>query len=253
MTNGTKTNSFGGEPKQIAIPPDIYHYTKLNTALKRILPSRKFRLGLLGNTNDPRETKPWDMVTYIENNSDDRIANEVIRVNVPKVMRTECKVACFTSDFWTEVQNDGDRFANIYYGPGYARPRMWAQYAENHKGVCLLFDGYEFDKSLKLTAKTNKWDCEIFQEQVSYDLMSVINSSPFPDNITWGIRDSVSMLGKENTARKFIRTHWHPFFFRKHPDWKTETEYRWLIHSPDNIEKFVPIARAIKKIIVTDF
>jgi hypothetical protein len=44
------------------LPRNIYHYTRLDTGLEKILSSNKIRLGLLGNTNDPRETKPWELM-----------------------------------------------------------------------------------------------------------------------------------------------------------------------------------------------
>lgn len=45
----------------MSIPDRVYHYTSLSTALEHILPSKKIRLGSLGCTNDPRETKYWLM------------------------------------------------------------------------------------------------------------------------------------------------------------------------------------------------
>jgi hypothetical protein len=96
-------------------------------------------------------------------------------------------------------------------------------------------------------ADVEKWNSQIFQEQVVYDLMSVIISSPLPIDL----RDDISIFGKEEAARKFVRTHWHQFFFRKHPDWRHEQEYRWLVHSPDTTEKFVSIEGALKQVIVS--
>ena len=41
------------------IPTEVCHYTSKETAMEHILESKKIRLGRLGLTNDPRESKPW--------------------------------------------------------------------------------------------------------------------------------------------------------------------------------------------------
>jgi len=42
-----------------SIPTEVCHYTSKETAMEHILESKKIRLGRLGFTNDPRESKRW--------------------------------------------------------------------------------------------------------------------------------------------------------------------------------------------------
>ena len=44
-------------PPEEIIPEDIFHYTKMETALEKILFEGRLRLGQMGFTNDPREFK----------------------------------------------------------------------------------------------------------------------------------------------------------------------------------------------------
>src|SRR6267143_4688433 len=44
------------------LPDLVYHYTKRETALECILPTKAIELGPLGLTNDPRETEDWGSV-----------------------------------------------------------------------------------------------------------------------------------------------------------------------------------------------
>ena len=49
---------------------------------------------------------------------------------------------------------------------GWARSRMWAQYADNHKGVCLIFDKLCLEKEFK--GSFEKSSCETFCDVVNY-------------------------------------------------------------------------------------
>ena len=130
-----------------------------------ILFEKRMRLHKVGKTNDPRESRPWELPTLQtfgnQNNPDNekiiKEANDMIRNNIPKVMRDEWKVACFTLNAKNyEGQQDTIKVLyDAYINPGYARPRMWAQYAENHKGICLMLDKNLFEKIFNRNLETN--------------------------------------------------------------------------------------------------
>lgn len=42
-----------------SIPTEVCHYTSREIAVEHILESKRIRLGRLGLTNDPRESKRW--------------------------------------------------------------------------------------------------------------------------------------------------------------------------------------------------
>ena len=106
---------------------------------------------------------------------------------------------------------------------GWARSRMWAQYADNHRGVCLVFDRDETIRDIvaQLDAEGDAANGSVTYEDSAapdafvvdanrvdptYPLTAVINQM-------WAYRDQL--------------------FFRKARDWETEYEYRFLLRRED--------------------
>lgn len=138
MTDGQNPLS---EPEGLtASEPDeflLFHYTKFKTLLK-ILNSGEMRLSPYASTNDPRETKEWiaEVIADATKSGDDAllIADEVRRLADP-ILRGGARLACFTLDRKAGFAAD----AGALFHRGWARARMWSQYAENHRGACLVF------------------------------------------------------------------------------------------------------------------
>ena len=235
------------------IPEEIFHYTKMETALLKILSEKKLRLSQMGLTNDPRESKPWNIPkpSWLNPDSNHKsnqniLVAKVLDREVPKVMKEEWKVLCFTLEHSIPggVEDPLEQLQTYYFNHGYAHPRMWAQYAENHKGVCLWFDGKKLDENLhKELGKRSR----IFRHNVRYDIApGALVIPPLPRTII----EDIDELGPKNAARKYVFEHYEQFFLRKHSDWETEAEYRWLVHSPKKAPEFVSIQGAIKGILV---
>lgn len=238
-------------PEQI-VPKDIFHYTKIETALEKILLNKKLRLGQIGYTNDPRESKRWNIPKPYWLNPDgiDQINNalvaKVLDKEVHKVMKEEWKVLCFTMDHPTptETEDPMEQAHNYFFNRGYAHPRMWAQYAENHKGVCLWFDGNMLDENLNRALGKR---CKIFQGCVHYNIKpGALVIPPLPRTIF----DDIQKLGQKDAARKYVFDYYEQFFLRKHSDWESEAEYRWLVHSKKCTPEFVSIEGAIQGVLV---
>ena len=240
------------------IPPQyVYHYTKFETALEYILPGKKLKLNQLGKTNDPRESKPWDFpkpfTLGLQGKAKSKEETLVKRISreVARVMRDDWKVLCFSIDeanigiFEDPNKKISRKFPYTIHG--YSHPRMWAQYAENHRGVCLQFDREKLEESLQL-----QFAGRCYSGEVRYDEgPSIITSfPPLPRN--W-LSDS-SQLGPKGAAVNYVSEHYSFLFLRKHLDWETESEYRWLVYSHNKKDEFVSIDGAIKAVLVgSDF
>lgn len=116
----------------------LFHYTTAAVALDHVLLEARLRLSPPTGTNDPgefeehnvgliqdRDDEPWpptraELALFFHGSSD--------------LLRTRCRLGCLS----TAVRNERSSLPG--FGDGYARARMWAQYAENHAGVCLAFD-----------------------------------------------------------------------------------------------------------------
>jgi len=234
------------------IPQDIFHYTRMETALLRILPERKLLISPIGLTNDPKETKSWSIPkpSWLSPDSDQKskqntLAAKVLDKEVPRVMKEEWKVLCFTLEHSIPYRIE-DPMERLQYSfnHGYAHPRMWAQYAENHKGVCLWFDGKKLDENLN---KGLGKRCRIFRGRVQYNIApGALIIPPLPRTIF----EDIQILGQKEAARKYVFDHYERFFLRKHFDWEAEAEYRWLVHSLKKAPEFVSIQGAIKGVLV---
>lgn len=221
-------------------------YTKGET-LNLILSGRKIRFGLLGTTNDPKETKLRQAnfisigVQYYDRNVEAQAREEFNRIS-----SQEWKVLCTTRSLQNRKYKDSNKnFLMSKFRYGYNRPRMWAQYAENHSGACLVFDGKKLNNNILSAIDENS---RLFKGSVDYENYS----SHFPRPI-----EKLELLAKSRDSIKFSETirshyfhHYCHYFLSKFPDWKSESEYRWLIHNTINEYIFIDIVGALKMVLV---
>ena len=111
----------------------VYHYTKRETALEKILPTGKIMLNVLEKTNDPREYLDWG-ITGVNGSEDMKPFWQALAL-VNENRKRKTKVLCMTRDDYQKHT----RFRLMRRG--FARSRMWAQYGEGHKGLFGLMLG----------------------------------------------------------------------------------------------------------------
>jgi hypothetical protein len=238
--------------KRESVPQWLWHYTKIESGLN-ILSEKKLRFNNIGKTNDPRESRPWEIPTLrllVQNDLEKDVneANDVIRNDIPKVIRDEWKVACFTLDqiSHTEQPSDLERMYSAFLNPGYARPRMWAQYAENHKGVCLSFDKEKLEDDLR-----HRFDDQYRSGEINYDREIFMGQSfSFPIGFAENILTDIKKYGPKDAAQKYVNDNYKSLFLVKNPDWASETEFRCLIHSVNNQVETVSIEKSVEEVIV---
>jgi hypothetical protein len=118
-------------------PMLLFHYTRAET-LDKILDGGRLRLSTYASTNDPRETKEWvaEVVLAAELERPDLLveAQEARRM-ADRILRRGARLACFTLD---RAPAPGAEIGSLFHR-GWARSRMWSQYAEEHSGACLVF------------------------------------------------------------------------------------------------------------------
>lgn len=213
------------------IPERLYHYTSRQTALEYILPSRRIQLGSLGLTNDPRETQIWgfsvmnppDQLTLNAHSlmSDlQRIAN--------RIRLEEWWVLSLSRDDHDLIQPGPNQVDVTYSRYGYARACLWAHYAEKHKGVCLEFDGPKLHDAI-IEAAASKED--VFFGDVEYSNefnLGNLRKRGMAFQIPY---QRLFELGLEGGLRDHIRTQHRLFFLEKALDWKSESEFRWLVNA----------------------
>ncbi|WP_291099701.1 MULTISPECIES: DUF2971 domain-containing protein [unclassified Flavobacterium] len=183
----------------------IYHYTKLSTVIEFILPSMSLRTNFLNKMNGPKENQEWSFgginvpyeIMYADTYSDKTHITCMYKFG--EEIKSKIQALCFVH---TDI-NDG-----------YENEMMWAQYAENHKGVCI-----ELDKELFIKENSH---IDIFKFQnVEY--------KPKKDKwIHWN-RD----MSKDENINQFIKRDFENLFLSKSHYWEKEYEKRLLIITND--------------------
>lgn len=125
----------------------------------------------------------------------------------------DIRVLCFAQDTLG--------YAGMSYSDrGFSKPRMWAQYANNHKGVCLVFN-----KELLINKVKNQFaNCFFKCENIRYDnqLQRVIDA--------YSLKTSeLNKKSIEDVVIDKVQDYWDIYYFTKHIDWISENEFRIVL------------------------
>jgi Protein of unknown function (DUF2971) len=188
----------------------IYHYTKLSTAIEAILPLMTLRTNFLNKMNGPKENQEWAF--GVENGLYEALYPELY-------MNTDRDIAHFKSmnKLGDEIKSKIQAICFVYSDTykGYANEMMWAQYAENHKGICLEIDLYLFIK------ENSGIDVFKFQD---------INYRPKKNDefVYWN-----KNISKDENIKRYIERNFESLFLSKSHWWEKEFEKRLLILKDD--------------------
>lgn len=213
-----------------------YHYTTSDAAFGHILTTGRLRLSSLAKLRDPVENKDWveQLLTGLRWSDEDVLRFE----RLAKRPLIETKIISFTLD---AAPADSPEHAR-----GYARPRMWEQYAHNHAGVCLVFERAPLtDLLMSYLAKYG----EAVSDEVLYSNRPRQGHERARSlNATRLMEEGEGDL--EVGLRKHISMHVAELFFRKLADWASEHEYRFLVL--DSIERVVeaPYSNTLRAVIL---
>jgi len=203
-----------------AVSPDLlFHYTRGNTAVEHILGKRKLRLSPMGLTNDPLEFKDWSFVLVGSglppNGIDSKHFQSEFELN--KVIKERAKLACFTADSEqiTSAPNEVLR-------RGFARSRMWGQYGEENRGVCLVFSKTGFRQQFSALKKVE--EDRVYEGPVCYKDFS---------REAIGARTLNGDKLKEMPIGEYVvghlDEHYKELFLEKAQDYRDENEYRFIL------------------------
>ena len=184
----------------------IYHYTKLSTAIEFILPTMKLRTNFLSKMNGPKENQKWAFGSI--NLPYEKLYPEIY-------LNNDINVAHFASQyaFGEEVKSKIQALCFVYSDEyeGYENEMMWAQYAENHSGICL-----EIDEEIFLEENKNT---DIFKfQKVKY------NPRKHENWVNWQ-----EHLSREENINLHIERNFERLFLTKSHYWEKEYEKRILV------------------------
>ncbi len=221
----------------------LYHYTKAETALEYILKNKQLRFSPIHNTNDPYEqcnlVFSIDTDHFCTENMNAKTMGEWMTKSfqVSHEIKNGVKVFCFAKD-------DCKQRLAYNIGKGFARPRMWAQYAEGSKGVCL-----EFDKTLLI----QKMETDYSELGLEFNDVTYPKEGEFADKVMKATsipKDKIATLSTEELQTELLEKYKQIYFYTKHPDWKDEKEFRFLIRDTGETDRFIGIDGGILKRVI---
>lgn len=213
----------------------LHHYTRLSRAFEQILPRQELRLGPFRDTNDPREYKDFNIRMAGRAAHGLHVYDDVVRL-AQELLKDTWSLTCLTTD------NPDASDPVSTWDRGWARSRMWAQYAENHRGVCLVFDRAEMMNEVvaQLEAEGDAAHGPVRYEDSSaldafvIDAAGVDPANPLIAvvNQMWGYRADL--------------------FFLKAEDWQTEYEYRFLLRREAPAPYYVTMSSSLRGVVLGD-
>lgn len=231
----------------------LYHYTRTATLTSHILPRGRLRFSRFKNLNDPREAKDW-VFNYFSINSSLDIDTKKIQDELNQRLKHSWSVGCFVSDVYEalatkEREDRGEDIIGAMYERGHSHPRMWAQYGENYKGACLVFDKRQLDADIRSTA--NAKGLVVYADRVKYENPKAVPNLHEPNGLHVSV-DDINGLGLHKVVEAKIANHWEELFFLKSRDWEQEREFRWLVQGDRGKDFFVDIRKSLVGIALGD-
>lgn len=187
----------------------LFHYTKFESFLK-IIETMTLRSSALCKMNDLNEANLDSL---------DWNADFMMMIKAEKYVKEQCSVISFTKNYMTgPICEEGSN-----------HPALWAHYAENSNGICVVLD-----KELLL---------EINKKPLS---KMFYKFEPVDYNIHCAPEEEIMQRSYSNVS-DFVRRNYRELFFKKHTDWAYEGEERFFVEAP---EVYLNIKGAIKHIIL---
>ena len=212
----------------------LFHYTTIENAVK-ILFGNSLKFSKISRANDTLESKP-----RIHIDSDQELFRNAIR-HFREMNNEYLQILCFTMDSDKECTNefsneldDKERMTN-FAGRGYSLPRMWAQYAANNRGICLVFDQQELIDLIRNSLRSfllvyqpityfNRFSSYKISDESICQLLNRINRAKSNEQRTlWNID-----FLKDNMDFVIYN------YFSKLDDWIGENEFRFVAYGLDD-------------------
>jgi len=220
----------------------VCHYTKIESAIS-ILKDKRIKFKNLESSDDPRECKQWNF-DFIGSAS--RICLEQFK-EVPNIFDNYIKrnsmISCFCG--WNDEEMDFSNnaipfYRQEYYRVGFARSRMWSQYADKHKSVCLVFSKKQLEDEFNATFVNYKKF--IGKVQYQYHLENFVKARKI---------ESVNILrhGIYKTLDMQLDKYYHEYFFLKLMDYRDEHEHRLVVMVNDGDPIGLSIESSLKSVI----
>jgi Protein of unknown function (DUF2971) len=202
----------------------FFHYTARDKAFEGILKEGVLRLSTYGAMRDPLEAQPWRF-TFAGYGGPDPSDDEALIAHLSEYERFDREVnegvrdcshlLSLTIDADPNTAGEQEPFCR-----GWARARMWEQYAENHCGVCLVFER----ESLTTAVLGSNPGLVVYHRPVVYSGTGLMKP----------LVERAELRDNRGYAAQYINDNNESLFFTKTRDWETEHEYRFVVLGRDD-------------------
>jgi hypothetical protein len=226
-----------------SVPPEftsedcLFHYTTHQTAIQHILFQQQIRLSPRTGGIDPVENMipPISLSNCPDGGEESSHKEQMAVYEEVKKQLKHAKQICFCRNDMENVQLFGIRNWEYY---GFLKPRMWDQYGDHYGGVCLCFSRSAIN--MRITDRA-----DIFHGDVTYRPYGELFAVSSPDIDC----NCLGLLGPQGYLEKH-REHMKRYFLRKHIDYSTEMEYRYVSLSPRDFD-YMDISDCIRGLVVS--
>lgn len=206
--------------KELSEPgPWLGHYTTAAIAFEHIVPTGQLRMSPYHLMRDPAENKDLLPSAAVPRGQEHAEREYFAAIRKLKEERDRVRLLSFTSDVSYEPR------AKIF-GCCWARPRLWEQYADTHRGVCLVFERVLLAEAVQ----SDFGEGQVSIGEVEYTPAGIWDSAAtFLHN-----QLLLDMAARDNAMHDYLISRRQEFFFLKSDDWAAEHEVRVLLtHSAD--------------------
>lgn len=215
-------------------PNIIYHYTSLQTLVNFILPEKQLKFKKRVEQDDYFERTYINPVWFL--NSGQADSNSLSEIDAQTNSRFQnilqisfCKSGYYDNDNWERNK--------AYDGYGFLKHRMWDNYGNKNKGVCLAFDRRNIEEKLSELNVENFWFREV--DYIKNEEIKQILKPRTSQKLT----DSVI----ENALEDYLRD----ILFLKNIDFRDENEFRATVEISSSEEVFLQIETALKSVFIS--
>jgi len=221
--------------QEIPMPAEsLCHYTRADTAFSHIIPSGKLKMNPYGKMRDPFENKHpylrslsgWTPPSADPADADEGDAQAAMFWEVQgHIARSRDAWVLLSLTRYDDRGGLDDRWgtSRLYRAP-WSRPRLWEQYADNHTGVCLVFDRDAIVETVGASLKPGESE----HRAVEYSLGGLASSDASLGLVT-DFEDGHLTIAE--AVELYVLKHSGAFFFLKTEDWASEWEYRFIFRS----------------------
>jgi hypothetical protein len=216
--------------------PWLGHYTTAETAFEHVIPKAQLRMSPYRFMRDPAENKDFMPSAPAPRDQENPVQEWLAAGRMLKEARDQTRLLSLTFD----VQ-DYEPNAKVF-GCCWARARLWEQYADVHRGVCLIFNKTLFEESLR----DGLGEDSVSFGEVEYTRMGVAEgAATFISDMR--LMDSTT---REQAVSEYLISRRQELFFLKSDDWATEYEFRAVLARSDGEYAFADYGQALVAVVV---